>query len=157
LGWSPEAQIRWVDTIAAFAASTSIGHYSDGKLENVAFDIGQNLETYVQQKKLTLDTPKATQPARRRVLHVASAVYPTGGHSRLILNWIRNDDNSHHSLVLTRQHPNPVPDWLTREVLRSGGHLEVLPNSLTGLEKAASIRLIARQGFDLVVLHHHPN
>ncbi len=82
---------------------------------------------------------------------------PIGGHSRTIKNWIINDPDTRHSLLLTCQGKASVPGWLSEVVRDSGGEVIELPQSATLLARAKWARDIARAAADLVVLHHSGN
>ncbi len=154
-----ERLLEWVELAAQFSWMAHPGRYADGRLENPAFQIGTRLETHLptsplatratSHEKLTID--------RRRVLHVATTVYDTGGHSRLIKNWIENDEGSTHSLVLILQGNLSVPDWLSEAVQKSAGILTVLSAQLSHLQRASSLRELAQECADTVILHIHPD
>ncbi|HEY2972560.1 MAG TPA: glycosyltransferase [Pyrinomonadaceae bacterium] len=147
----PEAVLKWTRVVAGFAWTFHAGRYADGSLENPLLEIGRRLEEAPQP-----DAHPARHPAKRRVLHVATTLYDIGGHSRLITNWIHNDKSSEHSLLLTDQEGD-IPQWMMQAVAENGGELISLPAESTLLKRAHSLRVIAQSGFDLVVLHHHPN
>lgn len=89
-----------------------------------------------------------------RVLHVASEVYPTGGHTRLLWRWVERDHRA-ATLALTNQR-SPVPDRLAGTVLASGGRVHDLRAALPGfLDRARALRALMDEA-DLVVLHVHP-
>lgn len=95
------------------------------------------------------------ESGKRRVLHVLSEGYSTGGHTRLAKNWVKNDNDSIHSLVTTWQ-IKTTPVWLIDEIKNSGGFvcsLEDVSNKF--MEKAAELRKLAYEWADVVVLHMH--
>lgn len=53
-----------------------------------------------------------TVAARRRVLTIMSSAHAYGGHSRIAWRWIKIDEHSEHTLVLTLQQNNPLPAQL---------------------------------------------
>ncbi len=153
-----EAVLRCVQTVASFAWHSHAGRYADGMLENPVLEIGKRLDSLCPRDCPGTDGPGA--PPRRRerhVLHVATAVYPIGGHTRLLVNWMRNDVRSQHSVLLTRQSGGVVSGWLTDAVQESGGVVINLPDTLSLLAKARRTREVARGEIDLIVLHHHPD
>lgn len=155
----PEASLNWLKVTAEFAWVFHPGRYGDGCLENPALEIGRRLQDILPEDSTSsaiLDVPSGQKPTRSRVLHVATTLYGVGGHSRLIKNWIENDKNSAHSILLTSQE-GEVPQWVTQTVAESGGSLLTLPPKSLLVQKARSLRSIAQRAFDLVVLHHHPN
>ena len=91
-----------------------------------------------------------------RVLHVLSEAHSVGGHTRLVWRWIRRDTGRSHSVVLTNQQRQPVPEALAEAAGASGGTVHLLD------ERARDILWRARRLTDLagsvdhVVLHIHP-
>jgi hypothetical protein len=158
-GSHAEIVLSWIETTATFAWHFHSGRFADGELENIALEIGENLEKLVTEQALPPPTGPATPRAndsRRKILHVLTSAHNIGGHTRLVYNWIKNEHDSQHSVLLTRQGNEEVPTWLSAAVNESGGGLIVLPAG-GKLARAYWLRSVARAGTDLVILHHHPN
>ncbi len=90
--------------------------------------------------------------ARRRILHVFTQVYPTGGHTRLAWRWMEQDPSSEHSVVLTAQAGLPIPAKL----------VAACEGRLVALDQAPPLERVTRLGqalvgYDLLVLHIHPH
>lgn len=86
------------------------------------------------------------------VLHVATEVYNSGGHTRCIERWIQLMDTQKHSCFLINQNA-PIPKLLTQVVQESGGELHTAePGSMVG--KAKVLREYASR-FQYIVLHIH--
>jgi hypothetical protein len=154
-----EATLQWVQSAAAFCCRFHSGRYFDGRIENIAFDAGKNLDRLMNQKKIAsaFQPAKLQRSKRRHVLHVATAVYETGGHTRLMGRWIRNDPRSCHSLVVISQNDQPVSAWLRESVTASGGSVIIFPSGASLPAKAKWLRETACSEIDMAVLHHHPN
>lgn len=153
----PETVLQCIQAAATLASRNHPGRFADGSVENIALEIGSELDRSVdccQRSSLEVTAPGSK---RRRVLHVATAVRTTGGHTRTILHWIRMDRESHHTLLLTGQGPYPVPAWLVDAIVENGGRLIELPNNDSLLAKASCLRKVARTSSDVVVLHHFPD
>jgi glycosyltransferase involved in cell wall biosynthesis len=88
---------------------------------------------------------------QRRVLHVLTQAYPTGGHTRLAWRWMALDESSEHSVLLTSQYDLDVPSRLTSAC---DGRLYSLGN-LSQVEKIQSVASHL-EDYDLIVLHIHP-
>jgi hypothetical protein len=155
----PERVLRWVQLAAQFGWTMHPGYYADGRIENPALEIGQRLELLLpQMPRGERDMPmERTRTEQQRILHVATTVYETGGHTRLIRNWVENDTVSTHSLVLTQQGDFPLPTWLSEVICAGGGTLTILPERLSVLQRALSLREIGRETSDVVLLHAHPD
>lgn len=145
---TPENRVRWVERVAACAYRYHPGLFADGRLENVLLSLPV-------RETLTASIVFAAATDALRILHVATRVLPTGGHSRVLDAWIRCDRNSSHALVLTDQ-AGDVPAWLLTTCAESSAPLFQLNRRKGRLERAAELRSMSRQA-DLVVLHHHPD
>jgi hypothetical protein len=90
-----------------------------------------------------------------RVLHVATATYKVGGHSRMIWRWITRDAERVHSVVTTAQHATPN-EGVGDAARASGGTFTALDADRSALDRAAAVRELAAEA-DLIVVHAHPN
>jgi hypothetical protein len=135
----------------AAKASWDVYHpdfYQSPEIENMLLECANKLpaEDYVIQDK---------NSKKRKVLHVLSEGYSTGGHTRLAKNWIKSDADSIHSLVTTWQIES-TPQWLLDEIKNSGGWIFSLETvSDKHVERAAKLRKLAYEWADIVVLHMH--
>ncbi len=91
----------------------------------------------------------------RRVLHVLTDAWPTGGHTRLAWNWIRKDSGRQHDVVLLKQ-TSVVPVDLVRAARSAGGRVVDLTWARRGYTRQAAALVEAARPADVVVLHHHP-
>jgi glycosyltransferase involved in cell wall biosynthesis len=152
----PEGVLQCVRKAALFAWDWHPGRYADGALENVALKIGADLERHCGTRILGTRGPDMPPRTRERhVLHVATSLRAVGGHTRLIINWVRTDTRSQHSILVTEQGTHPMPDWAAEAVANTGGSIVVLPSDAPLLAKALWARRCAAQDVDLVLLHHH--
>ena len=148
-----EATLGNVTLAAEFAAGFHPGRFADGAIENIALEIGADLDESVSENR-TLTLPVTRREGRRRVLHVASNVLGIGGHSRMLCHWIQEDQSCCHSLALVNQKNVPIPQSLSSAVRSSGGQVVVFPTGSRLCDKAAWLREMARRSADLVVAHH---
>jgi hypothetical protein len=81
-------------------------------------------------------------------------VYVAGGHSRVLAKWVQRDLSSSPAIVVTRQ-PVELPDYLRAIAAERGVPIMVLDRQESILDRARRLRRLT-QGFDRVVLHHHP-
>ncbi len=101
--------------------------------------------------------PRSARSLDGHVLHVASQVYPMGGHTKLISRWILNDSSRVNSLVLTGQQGLPVPAELLDAVRNSGGEVIDIGRTSSDLcARARALRQLALSGPRAIVLHIHP-
>ncbi len=138
---------------ARFAMVFHPGRFADGAIENRALEIGNGLRSEGAGRRSQRLAGGITG-GRRRVLHVATHVAGVGGHTRMLYHWVRSDLSSCHSVVVTAQGSVPVPSWLVQAVPAGGGTMTVLPEKMAISQKAVTLRSLASDLADLVVLHH---
>lgn len=144
-----EQASRWCHKAAMFAVENHPGFYTSNELENILIECANNIPVSNRE----IEIPKS-KFVKRKVLHVLSEGYAVGGHTKLIENWIEKDKESEHSLVATWQ-IRTVPTWLLDKVKASGGwtySLELINNFI---DRAATLRKLANEWADVVVLHIH--
>jgi glycosyltransferase involved in cell wall biosynthesis len=155
---SAEGTLGFVEAVAYFAAMHHPGRFADGALESIVLDAGRDLRgsgrVPCASVHLTDTAFKATQ--RRRVLHVATMILDVGGLTRTILNWVRKDRTSQHSVVLTAHGDERILPLVPRAIAASGGQLVSLPTTMPALTRAYWLRCFAQEAADLVILHLHP-
>lgn len=151
---SANAALLCVEAAATFASAHHPGRVYDGTIENLALAIGARLDDGPSRQARSAG---AGALRRRRVLHVSPFMWRVGGHTRTLQNWVRLDRESQHSVALTQSmDPMLLPD-MQKEVGRSGGEIFLLPSRQGPLDKARTLRAIARRSADLIVLHHTCN
>lgn len=138
---------------AAFHASARhCGIWASPELERCLHQIGSQLSAlepghFVYRRRTEV----------KHVCHVATAVYPVGGLTRMLARWVGEDKGRCHSLALTRQSTKEVPDFLVQSICTSGGHIHRIDGVIGGLlDRAKKLRSIVEHA-DLVVLHIHPD
>jgi glycosyltransferase involved in cell wall biosynthesis len=120
-----------------------------------------SLEALLRSLARTLTSPVPARPRTAGILHVLTTGLRVGGHTRLVWQWIRNDPQRRHSVVLTGQSglnrkPIDVPRQLVDAARGSGGEVVAMNDRDDGvLTRAAALRELAA-GFELIVLHIHP-
>lgn len=151
-----EETLKWLGLAAGAAWIAHPGRFADERLEAVALRAGERLAP-LPLLRASRDEADDGRAKRRRVLHVATRVGETGGHARLIENWIKCDEARLHSLVLLDQGENPLRDELAGRIAANGGELILLPGGCGLLDRARRLRQLAQSGYDLLVLHQHPD
>ena len=156
---SREAVLSWIEVMANFAAMTHSGRFADGAIENIALEIGCDLQSYRGRecKATSLIDAGSLKMTRRRILHVVTVATIIGGHTRTIVNWIRKDRDSQHSIVLTSQGSVQIPSSLYEAVSFSKGRFVSLPFSAPVVERARWLRRFALDTADFVILHLVPS
>lgn len=136
---------------ASYASGKHCGLFVSLELEQILLAIGRKAirnNNYLSVGKSSLHNPK-------KILHIATSIGSIGGHSRMLWRWIQQDTERSHSLVLTRQLPNFVPQVLIDSIRNSNGKIHILNESIGSLISwSKRLREIAVTA-DLIVLHVH--
>jgi hypothetical protein len=144
--------LPFIELVARFAWEAHPGRLADGALDNILLEIGQGL---AEAPAMAAAGTVRAVPGTSRTLHVASELYVTGGHSRVLAKWVQRDLSSSHHIVVTRQ-PGDLPPFLTAIAAERGALLTILDRSQSIERRAAQLRAVSG-GFDRVILHHHPD
>lgn len=150
---NPELAVEWCSYAATLAWLVNPGFFYSHDVERLLAEIG---------RKHLDSMPLPARPVGRhqRFLHLMSAAYESGGHTRAVSRWIeicaQHTPSEHHSILISMQREDPIPAWLGTSAEKTGGHLIALPPGLSRLQAAAEIRRRAAE-FDAVILHIHPN
>jgi hypothetical protein len=128
---------------AHFAAYKVIGQFSDNEIERQLCEISQSIPT------------SSCEFEKGSILHVMTKCYETGGHTRVVENWIKASNSSEsHSLYLVNQGKTAVPTWLTQVISNKKGEIIYSEKNRKDLAKAQELRQRASQ-YQYVVLHVH--
>ncbi len=144
-----EEASKWCFEGARYASENHPGFYTSPELEKILIECAG----HVPQSNYKLDIPPINSK-RRKVLHVLSEGYSTGGHTRLVKNWIEKDSDSIHSIITTWQ-IDTTPMWLTNAAKESGGWAYSLQQLANFIDRSSVLREIAYEWADIVVLHVH--
>ncbi|HSU47040.1 MAG TPA: glycosyltransferase, partial [Arthrobacter sp.] len=133
---------------ARFAWTDHTGYFGNQGLEEVLGSIRRSIAQ--------TPAPLREKPSKRLVVHVATQLYGTGGHTQSIAHWIRQDPDSRHKLVVTRQGSTGCPAKILA-CLSDPGDLLLLDRGPGGLvRRAATLRRITAPA-DVVIVHSHPH
>jgi glycosyltransferase involved in cell wall biosynthesis len=133
---------------ANYAQLNHCGFFTNPELENLLLIIGKTAiqANHSQKKKLV-----STKPTK--ILHVSTNISSIGGISRLMGRWIKQDQERSHSVALTRQVAENIPQNLKDAVSESQGQIYLLNEQIGGIiTRAKRLREYAADA-DLVVLH----
>jgi hypothetical protein len=133
-----------------YAMFSHPGMLASPALEELLSDTGRSL---IPDAGTTNPRGGATSSKVERVLHVASEVYESGGHGRVLERWIEHD-RERVPTVLFINGDHPVPDSVVHAVSRRGGGFARVSLRADILTRARELRLLASR-HDLVVLHIH--
>ena len=89
-----------------------------------------------------------------KTLHIVTEIYSSGGHTRVINNWIKFE-NKNQDLLIINSEKNQIESWLLNTIKISNGNLIFLESKDT-LDKAKELLNIAKN-YKRIILHVHPN
>ncbi|MDQ1098537.1 MULTISPECIES: hypothetical protein [Chryseobacterium] len=141
--------INFIEKTASFGWFNFSGYYKSESLEILLSEI---------QKKIIVSPPLHKKKSKTgKILQICSKVYTSGGHSKLLYNWIKNDNTKKHTILSTR---------LSEEELKAVSEFYIdspsnlLQISVKSSSKIESIHLLNEQPlneYDMIVLHVHPD
>ncbi|MFJ7825275.1 hypothetical protein [Psychrobacillus sp. NPDC096623] len=141
--------IKYCEIAARYATEVHSGFFYDAVLENLLKQISSNLfnpRNEIGKSRKDCDN----------ILHIATQVADTGGHTRLLLNWIDNDKSSNrkNDILLTNMPNNHFPDELLNSYSNTFNITKIVTND-NDVHRIKTIREIALR-YDFIVLHIHP-
>ena len=139
-------ELRERCALAHQAAVFATGHNTD------VFASSEIEQPFLELAEL-LPAAKNTAWEKDSVLHIATEVYNSGGHSRCIERWIQLMEHQKHSCYLIHQKAG-IPELLTTLTLKSGGEVRCANPAASMVTKAAELREYASR-FQYIVLHIH--
>lgn len=149
----PELAVEWCRYAALLAWGANPSFFYSHEVEQILAEIGRK-----HLGSSPVAAPSVGPP--QRFLHVMSTAYEKGGHTRVVPRWIetcaQTAPSEQHSILISMQKDDPLPEWLGHSARRTGGELIKLPPGLSWLQAAAEIRSKSLE-FDAIVLHIHPN
>ncbi len=155
----PAATLEWAEYASKLAWRADPGFFFDAGLESTlsAIPVAQRARKWSAREVSLL--PR--RGAGKCVIHVLTAAYASGGHTRVVARWIENctlwRPQERHVVVGTSQGMEPVPDWLRTAARQGGGALIVLDPRYSIMQRAMALRQLADAWADDVVLHIHPD
>lgn len=149
-----EKAMLMVKAVADYAHHSHPGFFASPRVELILRKIANKLNDQVVIPPVELPKQDAK---RRKVLHVLSQGYSSGGHTRTLERWMCIDDESTHSVVVTLN-STTNPPWVANAAVSSGGWYNTLDTGNLNLcQRAKMLRNMAAMWADLVVLHIHPH
>jgi hypothetical protein len=137
---------------AASAWRNHPGLFASARLERLLIDLGlRALPAAPNQGGRSRRTPTG------RVLHVLSKARRMGGDSRFVCRWMEADAGRCHSVAVTSQLDQPIPDPFLECTSRRGGQVYRLDqDTCDPIVRARHLRALAGDA-DFVALHLYPD
>ncbi len=104
--------------------------------------------------KYKINTFEIKSICNKRTLHIATEVYSSGGHTRVINNWI-NFEEKNQDLLIINSEKSQIESWLEETLKKNAGKIILLRQNNV-LEKAKELFNIV-QNYERIILHIHPD
>ena len=130
---------------AEFASHNHPGTLASPEAERLVAELGRQLPGTGLSQRARVRPPES-------ILHVMTRASAIGGTTRTVANWIRQDRHRRHTVALTSQRTQPVPDWFSDAVRASGGTIHILDAESTRLTARATRLRAAIAASDFVDL-----
>jgi hypothetical protein len=151
---SKDELLERIILLSKFSWRNHSGYYFDGRLENILFDYGRNLDRYVDKKRVDSYVVKIfTEKMDCTILHVATQLYEVGGHTRVLYQFLKRHKDRKQILVLTDQ-TGEVPKWFI-DGLGVSVKILTLDSVLSLCDRAYVLRHISTF-CNAIILYHHP-
>jgi hypothetical protein len=148
----PARALDWISAAARVATAAHTGRFTDPAAEQLLLDIGRR---DVRASHVAPRSSPVRSSSPRRVVHVATRLLPVGGHSRLLINWIRNDTTAVHSVVLTDQADGTLSSWVRAALDELRVPVTTLSTADSWTDRAGALRDVVCASADTVLLHTH--
>lgn len=131
---------------ASYASECHLGLFTDLELESTLNEIS---------RKTITSTNVKYDGFQKKILHIATTIYDTGGHTRLLKNWINYDITYDNEVLLVEK--DAISEAVeTLKFLKQKKIKVQFLNEKTLLNRAQKLREIC-DGFEYIVLHTHPH
>lgn len=146
---SYELACVYLSIAANYAWTNFCGFYYSYEIEELIKNISEEKFGFMNKRKKTKKANK--------ILHIATQLYDTGGHTRLIENWIKYDQGRINDLVVTRQLKSTFnPSKLNYFFRNSSNIFWLLEENKKFLDRAKKLRVLS-ENYDIIIFHIHPD
>lgn len=151
---SDQEVVERIAFLAKFAWRNHSGYYYDGRLENILFDYGQQLDKYIDKKKVEERIATLfTKENGYTILHVATEIDDAGGHTRILYQFLKRYKDKHQIVLLTDQNGKKIPQCFVNDV--DNITIVALDSTITVFERAYILRYVSTVSKE-IILYHHP-
>lgn len=153
--FSKDDLINRIEILSRFAYLNHTGLFYDVRTEGILLEIGRSINETINEVDSLIENGDFS--STHSTLHIATEIYKTGGHTRILAQLVKRSTQVDQYLLLTKQKRDDLPEWFvleTSDKLRIVTLADTLLNN-TLLEKALFIRKYSRK-FERVLLYVHP-
>ena len=135
-------RVKYAKQALSIANNGSTRYFSSDVIENVFLELAQTNKTTLSQDVIP-----------NSVLHVASELYSSGGHSRILERWIQETPKGQtNALFLTRY--NDIPESVRKIMSEKNAEIIQANKDDSDIETALLLRQVASK-YERVILHVH--
>lgn len=138
-------KLKFASYYARYCSQNRVGFFQDLEFEEKLGEISL---------KYKINTFEIKNTWNGRTLHITTEVYSSGGHTRVINNWIKFE-NKNQDLLIINSERSQIEDWLKKTLKENSGKIILLEQNKV-LEKAKELFNIA-QNYERIILHIHPD
>lgn len=140
-----EIKLKLAKYYATYCWQNRVGFFQDLEFEK---ELGK------LSLKYKINTFNVNNNYNEKTLHIASEVYSSGGHTRVINNWI-NFEGENQDLLIINSEKSQIESWLKETLKKIDGKI-ILLQQKSLLKKAKELFDIA-QNYKRIILHIHPD
>jgi hypothetical protein len=147
--------MKRIGLVAKFSWRNHAGYFFDGKIENILYDYGNNLEKCIDIDRMQHIVRRSFSDIEDyTILHLATNLYEVGGHTRMLYQFIKRYDKGNQLLVLTGQGKQNIPNWFISGI-SSDIKIVRLDSFDSFFDRAYILRYISNL-CKHVISYHHP-
>ncbi|MEI8216422.1 MAG: hypothetical protein WCF96_04930 [Eubacteriales bacterium] len=143
-----ESAAIYIQIAADYASRYHFGIFASPEIENLLKEISKVVFT------------KGIEPRRnkhiKKVLHIASELYATGGHTKIIQSWLSYDSTRVNDLAITNQKKSKVPKSISEYFAKNKTKILYLKDRKKSILERSKELYALSMNYDAIVLHVHP-
>ncbi|MGL5367714.1 MAG: hypothetical protein ACRDAG_05365 [Cetobacterium somerae] len=139
-------KINLIKFVASLYWRNITGKYRDSFLEEELFNFGKDICKNISIKR---------KVKFGESLHIITETYLTGGHTRLLSNWIKFDEEVVPNVLIVNPEYSKIPNWLIKNIKEKQGNLYITKSNKE-IFKVQEIAEIVKE-YSEIILHIHPN
>jgi hypothetical protein len=141
--------LKLLSIAARYATFRNFGIYYSLKIENLLINISEKFISF---------SPHQYLPKSNKILHLISEAYPVGGHTKLLINWIRINKDFSHDILITNQSNKDLDKVINNEFLSISEKVTFLNDVFPKDDYIKKSSFIHKESlnYEFIVMHAHP-